>query len=311
MADSYRGGGHTLGTEESISLREAAEQLGVHYMTAYRYVRTGTLTAHQHNGQWYVDAAVLAEFAKRRAESPPRPGRPRADAPVHTSKSLAPRRAIALADRFIHGDQTGAWNLVDEALTAGAGLRQINNRLITPALCRIGELWESGDTSVGDEHRATVVAYRLIDRVGQRFTRPGRKSGTVVISAAPGDRHGLPSAILSDLLRAEGLDVVDLGADTPGKNIVQIATRQDRLIAVGISATTPLKRAAASELGETVRAVREATGRPVLVGGRAITDAIAARVAPDHRSLDADDAVTWFVDLAHRPQTRRGERSAN
>ena len=278
-------------------------------MTAYRYVRTGSLPAQQHNGQWYVDAAVLAEFAERRDESPPRPGRPRRDAPAPTSTSLAPRRAVALADRFLHGDQAGAWRVVEDALTTGANLRQINSRLITPALCRIGELWESGDASVGDEHRATVVAYRLIDRVGQRFSRPGRKSGTVVLSAAPGDRHGLPSAILSDLLRAEGLDVVDLGADTPGNNIVQIAARQDRLLAVGICATSTLKRAGEAELTETVKAVRDATGLPVLIGGRAITDAVAARVSPDGRSRDADEAVEWFADLTRRPLSRRAERS--
>ena len=30
---------------ETLGLRECAERLGVHYMTAYRYVRTGMLPA--------------------------------------------------------------------------------------------------------------------------------------------------------------------------------------------------------------------------------------------------------------------------
>ena len=33
--------------EELVGLRAAAEQLGVHYMTAYRYVRIGTLQEQQ------------------------------------------------------------------------------------------------------------------------------------------------------------------------------------------------------------------------------------------------------------------------
>ena len=40
---------------ELIELREAAERLGVHYMTAYRHVRTGRLPAVQRGGRWYMD----------------------------------------------------------------------------------------------------------------------------------------------------------------------------------------------------------------------------------------------------------------
>ena len=39
---------------KSISLREVAELLGVHYMTAYRYVRTGMLPAEKDGAEWRV-----------------------------------------------------------------------------------------------------------------------------------------------------------------------------------------------------------------------------------------------------------------
>jgi excisionase family DNA binding protein len=38
-----------------LGLREAADRLGVHYMTAYRYVRTGRLPATRIGAQWWVD----------------------------------------------------------------------------------------------------------------------------------------------------------------------------------------------------------------------------------------------------------------
>ena len=37
-----------------MSLREAASALGVHYMTAYRYVRTGRLPATSVDGEWRI-----------------------------------------------------------------------------------------------------------------------------------------------------------------------------------------------------------------------------------------------------------------
>jgi len=38
--------------DELLSLRDAADQLGVHYMTAYRYLRLGTLPAKKVGGVW-------------------------------------------------------------------------------------------------------------------------------------------------------------------------------------------------------------------------------------------------------------------
>jgi excisionase family DNA binding protein len=47
-----------LNADRQITLREAAKRLNVHYMTAYRYVRTGRLTAHREGGQYQVCAAA-------------------------------------------------------------------------------------------------------------------------------------------------------------------------------------------------------------------------------------------------------------
>ena len=53
----------TLGppvTTEAISLREAAQRLGVHYMTAYRYVRTARLPARRDGQEWLIDPSDLS-----------------------------------------------------------------------------------------------------------------------------------------------------------------------------------------------------------------------------------------------------------
>ena len=45
-----------------ITLTEAAEVLGVHYMTAYKYVRTGRLAASKVGGGWRITSDALKEF---------------------------------------------------------------------------------------------------------------------------------------------------------------------------------------------------------------------------------------------------------
>lgn len=280
-----------------IPLRAAAGELGVHYMTAYRYVRTGRLAAEQHNGQWFITAKDLAEFATSRSQNKPRPGRPPAGSARVTSRQLSPRRAVALSDRLVAGDLGGSWSILDEALAAGGTAGEINASLITPALSRIGDRWAAGEVTIGQEHLATSVAHRLITRFGEQLASPGRTRGTVLLSAVPGERHALPTAIVSDLLRAEGIGVVDLGADTPGADIARMAGRQDRLLGVGLCATNTLERGAATELRALVQLIRTSGDCPVLLGGRAVTDGLVDRACPDAHSTDADEAVSWFAGL--------------
>src|SRR5690606_25583762 len=144
------------------------------------------------------------------------------------------RRAITLVDRLIAGDEAGAWRTIDDALAAGADLDDVYLNLLAASLTEVGDRWEAGSATVADEHRASVVAMRLVGRLGPLARRPGRTRGTVVISAAPGDRHGLPTALLADLLRRRGLQVVDLGADTPAEFLALAAESADRLVAVGL-----------------------------------------------------------------------------
>ena len=50
----------------SMTLQEAADALGVHYMTAYRYVRLGLLHAEKIGGSWRVETADLDDFREYR-----------------------------------------------------------------------------------------------------------------------------------------------------------------------------------------------------------------------------------------------------
>jgi len=47
-----------------VSLNEVAEILGVHYMTAYRYVREGRLSAIKEGRGWVVKSSDVTAFRK-------------------------------------------------------------------------------------------------------------------------------------------------------------------------------------------------------------------------------------------------------
>jgi|SRR5581483_7205411 len=279
----------TTGTGR-ITLQEAATRLGVHYMTAYRYVRTGRLPGERSGANWLVDPAALDRLGPA-APSAPRP-------PRGTARAEAPGR---LAARLVAGDEAGAWHLVETALTSGLDPDEVYLDLLVPALRGVGDGWADGRLGVNDEHRASGVAVRLIGRLGPRFARRGRKRGTVVLGAPPGEEHGLPCAIVADLLRAARFDVVDLGADTPAASFAAAAAGADRLVAVLIGATTSGRDAA---LRSTVRALRRRDiTAPILVGGAAIAGADhAARLGADGWTGHDGRAVVAAVEqLTGRP----------
>jgi excisionase family DNA binding protein len=251
--------------ERSLSLAEAADWLGVHYMTAYRYVRTGKLDARQEHGEWRVRRRDLERF------------RSKPSVPARRGYLRWARHVERLYDRLVASDEAGAWQVLEQAMSAGAEPSDVYVRILGPALREIGDRWADGTIEVVDEHRASAVASRLIGRMGPRFARRGRRRGTVLVGAAPGDTHAMPVSMVADVLRGRGHRVVDLGGATPAESFVTEANAVDDLRAIGISAATTAGLRAATKLIPVLRA--EVADVPVLLGGPAVATAAAARKA--------------------------------
>jgi methanogenic corrinoid protein MtbC1 len=110
-----------------------------------------------------------------------------------------------------------------------------------------------GWTTLPYEHRASIVAIRLISRLGPRFARRGVRRGTVVLAAPPGELHAVPVAIAANLLRWQNLDVMELGADTPAEALAEAVVGEPDIVAVGLACTTDGTTAAARRTIATMR----------------------------------------------------------
>jgi excisionase family DNA binding protein len=240
-----------------LTLQEVADQLGVHYMTAYRYVRLGLLPAVKSSGVWQVSRDDLDGFVASSETGPVAAGSP------------APWSQRFEA-RLLEGDAQGAWGVVEAAMAAGADLSQIHLEVISPAMVALGARWAAGEIDIAVEHQATVIVQRLLGRLSPRFARRGRTRGAVVIGAPSGESHGLPTAILSDLLRLDGWDVSDLGPDTPAESFLFAGRRADHLVAIGVSVTHGDHLARAAEVCAAAGAVFP--GVLIVLGGAAVRD---------------------------------------
>ncbi len=241
-----------------MNLQDAADALGVHYQTAYRWVRTGALPATKRGASYEVAEEDLERFrAVRESETPP-PSR------------LQVRDWHAQIDRLhealLAGDELAARATVDRLSTGGIPLAELCDRLIGPALVRIGIAWHDGAVSIAEEHRATAICERIVGRLGGHPR--GRPRGVAIVGTVPGDQHGLPSAMAAAALREDHWRVHHVGPNVPEDDFVALVRAEDATLAV-LSSTTP---------GHPDPLVQrlEADGVRVLVGGpgRALSELI-------------------------------------
>jgi len=237
-----------------MQLRDAADTLGVHYQTAYGWVRQGTLPARKTARGYEVSEADVRDLAARRAagvEPPP-------EVRVRDWASQAYRLYAALTI----GDEAAA-RLDFARLASGAPLATLCDQVIAPALRRAGTAWAAGELSIAQEHRATAICERLI---AARMQHPqGRPRGVAVTTTPPGERHALPAMMAAACLLEDHWQVHDLAADLPTAELISLAAETGASLIVLSSATADAVRLAgrnAREIRQRLPAVRVLTGRP-------------------------------------------------
>jgi len=258
---------------EELSLHEVAEILGVHYMTAYRYVRLGILPARQKGRSWRVDRADLETYMDK---DEPRTERVEAD----------------WEDRFFNRllavDEAGAWSVLEAALGSGMTIPEAYPAVLSPSMRRIGDAWAAGEIDIATEHAASEVAARIVARLGPRLARRGVRRGTIVLGSTATELHALPLAMASDLFRAAQFEAIDLGIYLPPDEFASFVERTDGLVAVGVGVTTSNQEEA---LGETLSAIREVTTVPFIVGGNGVDEETALLLGADGWAATGNGAV--------------------
>jgi MerR family transcriptional regulator, light-induced transcriptional regulator len=184
-------------------------------------------------------------------------------------------------------DTAGAYQVASRALERGMDLPALYQRVITPAMYEIGELWEKGAITVADEHAATTLTHRVLGGLRPpapvRLDESGSPAGArAVLATVEGEQHALGVRMVADVLEEVGFCVICLGPDVPTEALLQsISTFSPSLLA--LSATMP-------ELAPTLesvaaRARREHPQLQVIVGGQALLASGAEASIPDLEAL--------------------------
>lgn len=265
-----------------LNLKQVAAILGVHYMTAYRYVRTGRLPARRAAAGWVVDRDDVAAFAARGGEA---------------ADDRGTNWRARLARTLVVGDEPAAWRVIEQALAAGHTPTECYLDLVVGAIDDVSDRSGQPEGPIAHEYLAVATATRLVARLGARFRRPGRDRGTVVFGAPLGEHHLLPISVVADLVRLEGYSCLELGADVPSEAFAEAAASAYRLVAVGVGVTRATNLDAVRLTVGALRRVDPAI--PIVLGGQAATDpSVIMSTGADAAAGDGRQAIALFGELA-------------
>ncbi|SEQ61818.1 B12 binding domain-containing protein [Microlunatus flavus] len=178
---------------------------------------------------------------------------------------------------------------------ATLGLDVTIDEIIFPALRVVGTFWSSGTLDIAHEHLLSSAMARWVASRSAVLPAPSRR-GTVLLAAGPEDLHTLALDCLDLLLVSRGVEVCNLGAQTPVASLL-VAVRSLHPTAVVICSHTPT---VASPAVRAVRAIADA-GFPVYFAGSSFSSQFFRQNSP---GVPLDGTLQESADLiTHRHTT--------
>lgn len=191
-----------------------------------------------------------------------------------------------------------ASQVVQTALAQGVSPVAIYDRVFAPSLRQVGELWETGEMSVAQEHLATgITEYCRTtlanSSVKKESPQPAKSiTGRVLLTNVVGNQHTLGLNMLCDVFRWQGWEVFPLITALPESEIAQAANLYKvDLVCLSIALPGQIARATAA-----VKALRQNSWKGIIeVGGPAFVN--------NETAFELTGADFLGTDAAHTVQT--------
>lgn len=255
-----------------LTPKQVARAIGVSDASLKRWCDKGVLPAYRTaGGHRRLPLSGVVEFLRksgRRLVDPAVLGLP----PVTGSgTTVVSRAATQLVDAMRSNDESQYLRIVFDLYLAGQRVREICDRVVSPALCEVGELWHSGKLDVFEERRASEITMRTLYRLAAFMPPVGNDAPRAVGGNYSGDNHVIPSIMVELALREIGWRADSYGPNLPQSSLCELLRRdRPRLFWLSVSwIADPTEFLAGCD---RVFATASELGVAVVVGGRQLSE---------------------------------------
>ncbi len=196
------------------------------------------------------------------------------------------------ANTLLQWDRNQAIRLIADALDRGINVKDIYLQVFQPSHYEIGRLWLQNKISIAQEHYSSAVTQMIMSQLYPHIFNPNRIGRRLVAACVEGELHQIGIHMVADFFEMEGWDTYYLGANIPGKAVLQAIQNHEADI-LGISLAMNFHRSTLEELVNRVRQSEIGNKIKILVGGYIFqeTPDLWKKLAVDGWAVDAREAV--------------------
>jgi 5-methyltetrahydrofolate--homocysteine methyltransferase len=212
---------------------------------------------------------------------------------------------VQLREAVIGGNKEGIFLIIEKVLEDGYQPLEIIEEFLTPAITLVGERYQEGVyflPQLISSAEAMKLACEALTKKWKGKALSLRKK--IVIATVEGDIHDIGKNIVSLLLSNHGFEVIDLGKDVKGDEIIRQAL-SEKADLIGLSSLMTTTRDRIKEIIDGLK--KRKINIPTLIGGAVITNQYARGLGSSY-AKDAIEAVKKAKELVKPASGRRKKK---
>lgn len=205
----------------------------------------------------------------------------------------------AMKESVLLGEEADAKRLALEALSLGLNVEEVMEEGFLKGIREAGDLYEEGEYFLPElvcSADAMKEAIAILDSALKERKAGASEEKKVMLVTVNGDVHDIGKTIVGAMLTANGMNLIDLGADIPNEEVVEAVLREKPDV-LGLSA---LLTSTMEEQERIIKMLIDKNVRKsvkVIVGGAPVTESWAKKIGADGYADSAVTAVNLVRDL--------------
>jgi len=197
----------------------------------------------------------------------------------------------AAMEAILNGDAQAAVDAARRGLDAGIDPLSLMDRGFVPGITQVGELFESGQLFIPGLVKSAAAMEKATHLINSAIPEEtDALQGRMVVGTVEGDMHDIGKTIVVALLKANGVEVLDLGRDVAVARFIEAAESFGADI-IGSSTLLTTTMVVQKELEEALVRNGLKDKYSTVVGGAPVTQRWADRIGADAYAHDANDGV--------------------